>query len=379
MPETKNNSNYLNDWLKDTEEYKAGKTFEYVMENYGFKKEEILRLAGNESTIGTSPKAIKAAQETCSSSNFYDEPKAESLIQAIEEYYKLDTNKTSVVVGNGMDSIIDHLFLLFCDDNSSIIDLPPTFIYYKFAAQRRGVELVEIPREIQGDKFTVNANSIIESIKENTKIIFLCTPNNPDGGVIELSEIEKITKAAQEKNIIVFVDHAYVDFTDRDKYEGISLVKKYDNLIIGYTFSKAFGMAGYRVGYALMDKDLQKKFLSLSTPFLNTKPSIAAAKAALLDTDHYNKIIENNKEERPKLKAELEKLGFKSFESEANFILFYSETKSSSEILEALMKKGIIIREIKGIQDGTTELACLRVTIGTAEENQRFIKALAEI
>jgi len=349
------------------------------MEKYGFKKEEILRLAGNESTIGTSPKAIKAAKEVCSSSNFYDEPKAESLIKAIEEYHKLDNNKISTVIGNGMDSIIDHLFLLFCDEDSSIIDLPPTFIYYKFAAQRRGVEVIEVSREVKNNSFTINADTVINSIKDNTKIIFLCTPNNPDGGIIELEDIEKITKLAQEKNIIVFVDYAYIDFTDRNKYEDISLIEKYNNLILGYTFSKAFGMAGYRVGYALMDKELQSKFLSLTTPFLNTKPSIAAAKEVLLDKDHYNKIIENNNQERPKLKADLEKFGFTCFNSAANFILFHHPDKSSSEILEKLLAKGIIIREIRGIKQDSSKLNTLRVTIGKPEENKRFLEALKQV
>lgn len=378
MSNTNTKPNYLNKWLEDTKEYQAGKTFEYIEEKYGFKREEILRLAGNESTIGTSPQAIKAAQDACESSNFYDEPKSESLIKALENYHQIDISKIGIVAGNGMDSIIEHCLALFCNKESSIINLSPTFIYYEFAAKRAGIEIIDAPRKLEDSSFKICADSLIQSIKANTKLIFLCSPNNPDGSVISLEDIEKITKAALEKEIIVFLDHAYIDFTDKKKYEAKHLIERYPNLILGYTFSKAFGMAGYRVGYALMEKELQKKFLALTTPFLISKVSIAGAKAALLDKAHYQKILDNNFSEKPKLKSALEKLGFTCLNSEANFLLFYSD-KNSKDLLEAFMSKGIIIREIQGITHKSSKLNALRVTIGSPEENLRFIKALKEI
>jgi histidinol-phosphate aminotransferase len=387
VEETQNSSSYLNPWLKNIEEYQAGKTFEYVTNRYGWKQDDILRLAGNEATIGTSPMAIKAAQEACLSSNFYDEPKAESLIEDLELYHQIDQTKHGIVVGNGMDSIIEHALMLFCNKQSSIIDCPPSFIYYQFAARRQGIEIINAARKLENKRLYINTKNIIEKIQTNTKMIFLCSPNNPDGAVIDLDSIEAVCKVAIEKNIIVFIDHAYIDFTNKNKYEAKSLLEKFDNIIIGYTFSKAFAMAGFRVGYGIMAKELQKKFLSLMTPFLNSKASVAAAKVALKDAEHLNSIINNNNTELIKVNNELTKLGFLCFESEANFLLFTPNSELTTrlrldpnllmnKILENLLSEGIIIRQIKNLKLNSSYHPCARVTIGRPEENQRFLKAL---
>ncbi|MBT6842389.1 MAG: aminotransferase class I/II-fold pyridoxal phosphate-dependent enzyme [Candidatus Melainabacteria bacterium] len=396
----------FNSWLATSGEYQAGKTFEYVMEKYGLQRSEIIRLAGNESTIGTSPKAIKAAQEAAASSNYYDEPQSESLIQALENKFAssgLDMSKLGVVVGNGMDSIIEHLLGIFCDSSSSIVNYSPTFIYYDFAAKRRGIEIIDVPR-------TKPVTAILEAVKENTKLVFLCTPNNPDGSVVAVDEIEKLARELEKKNIILFIDHAYIDFanhrynvqnlfeklpdarlatkemaelaelpmmTSLEEYNaaggGLRIDSQYPNLVIGYTFSKAYAMAGFRVGYGLMSKELQARYLKLNTPFLCAKASLAAAKVALEDEAHFNKIIKNNNKQKPYLMAELIKLGYKPYESHANFILFEAKVKAN-EVLEKLMSQGIIIRAIPNVSD-----FALRVTIGTAVENQKFIEALANV
>ena len=200
-------------------------------------------------------------------------------------------------------------------------------------------------------------------------MIFLCSPNNPDGSVVELEDIKKLAKVCQEKGIVLFVDHAYIEFTDRDKYDARSILKDYPSMIIGYTFSKAYAMAGFRVGYALMHEELQEQFLTLLTPFLIAKPSIAAAEAALEDKEHLQKILDNNAKQKPWLEAELKALGFKVFISEANFLLVKSDKK---DVFEGFLKKGSIIREMKAID-------ALRITIGTVEENQRLVNALKEI
>lgn len=389
----------LNPWLLNSKEYAAGKTFEYVMEKYGFKREEILRLAGNETTLGISQQAIEAAIQAINGSNFYDEPNSESLVVEIEHKLAkegLDLNKAGVVVGNGMDSIIEHLFMLFTDSQSSIIDLPPTFTYYQFTAKRHGVELINIPRqEIKQGKFlgyAIDIEQIKKSIKANTKMVFLCSPNNPDGSVIEKSQIEDLAKYLLTKNILLFVDHAYVDFCDRSKYDATLLVNQYPNLIVGFTFSKAYALAGFRVGYAVVPQALKQKYFTHMTPFLCSRPSIAAAKAALQDQTHLQKIIKSTQAERETLGLELLGLDFEVFDTQSNFYLIrpnpallarlqesYSQdslgTKSIADyVLEKLMSKGIIVRAMNSVSPET-----LRITIGTPEENKRLIKSLKEI
>ncbi len=367
----------LNPWLQGDSSYKAGKTFEYVIEKYGFKRDEILRLAGNEATLGTSPLAIKAAQEASLSSNFYDEPYSESLIEALQEVFSKEGCKLKelgIVCGNGMDAILEHCFTLFTKPDRSIVVASPSFSYYKFAAQRRGVEVIDAQRQIEelgkSKRYKIDAESIIKTIQDNTSLVFLCTPNNPDGSVVSLEEIKKLADYCLEKNIIVFVDHAYIEFQNRDIFDARKIIADYPNMIIGYTFSKAYAMAGFRVGYGLMHKSMQAKFLSSLGPFLISKASIAAAKAALLDHEHTQKIINTNKQEKPLVCQGFEDLGYQYYQSEANFVLFETQ-ENSSELLEKLMSKGIITRVMS---PGT-----MRVTIGSRQENQRFLTALKDV
>ncbi len=377
MEDSCNITNRLNSWLQGTEEYQAGKTFEYVMQRYGFKREEILRLAGNESTIGTSPLAIKAAEETIKSSNFYDEPRSESLTGNLEEHFKargFDMQRLGVVVGNGMDSIIDHVLKLFTSEQSAIMNFSPSFIYYEFAAKRKGVSILDVPRLLIKNtselSYQIDFKRALEMIKPQVKVVFLCSPNNPDGSGVSVADIEGFAAELSKKGVILFVDHAYIEFADNE-YDASKLVEKYSNVIIGYTFSKAYALAGFRVGYALMARELKAKYLTLITPFLCSRPSLAAAKAALADSNHLQQIIANNASGKIFLKAELEKLGAQVYDSQANFLLFEHKSNPAAILLEKLMAKGIIIRAISAVSN-----YALRVTIGKPEENQRFIEAL---
>lgn len=391
----------LNPWLLNSKEYAAGKTFEYVMEKYGYKREEILRLAGNESTLGVSPKALEAAKAALPESNFYDEPASEPLVEALEKKFQqegFDLNQVGVVVGNGMDSVIDHILMLFANSSASVINLPPTFIYYQFVMQRLGIEVIDVPRKLTNDgallSYEIDLAAVKNSVKANTKLVFLCTPNNPDGGITEKSLIEDLAKFLLERNIILFVDHAYIDFSEK-KYNATDLIKKYPNIVIGFTFSKAYALAGFRVGYALVSKEIQKQYFSHMTPFLCSRASIAAAKAALADQEHLSKIVESNKVQRELLKDKFLELGFEVFNTQSNFYLIRPGVELSKKLsedwiasspsapchdtladylLEKLMSKAIIIRAMKSVSPSS-----LRVTIGTAEENQRLLKALTEI
>ncbi len=375
---TFNYNNFFNPWLKETEIYQAGKTFEYVMQTYGYSRDQILRLAGNETTLGMSPLALKAAQDALPSSNFYDEPHSEFLIKAIEDHFSqegINTSELGVVVGTGMDSVIEHCLINFTNINDSIVNLPPTFIYYDFAARRRGIEIINVNRDLVEKQdllsFQVSLDKILKALKPNTKMVFLCSPNNPDGSIIELDFIEKLAEALLQKNIIIFVDHAYIEFCDRARYDARQIIHKYPNMIIGYTFSKAYALAGFRVGYGLMHKDLQIKYLSLNTPFLCSRPGLAAARSALEDKEHLQKIIDNNSRNKPFLVKGLLRLGYKVYESYSNYVLAEHYTKSAVDVVEHLMSRGIIVRAIKSVNSKT-----LRITVGTDLERERLLNEL---
>jgi histidinol-phosphate aminotransferase len=396
------NNNYrLNPWFSDANSYAAGVTFEELMAKYGFKREEILRLAGNESTIGISPKAIKAAQEALLSSNYYDEPNCEELMDALIDDFKDSTphiDKLGFVIGNGMDKVIEHILCLSVKAGDTVINFNPTFDFYSFCTLKMGGKVLDLGREPEDfqpcvKNLTINIDKHEAQTGSKVKLMFLCTPNNPTGNILNLNEIEDIANICEEKGIILFVDHAYIEFTDRETFEATKIIHKYPHMVIGYTFSKAYALAGYRVGYALMHQKLKDIYLKYNTPFLCAKPSLQAAKAAIRDSEHFKKIIENNNSERPKVSQALSGLGFKVYSSYTNFVLFEisenldeqrklaiyerldkeaRETDITGAVMEYLFSKGIILRRSK-----ITSNYAIRMTIGTEAENQRVLKALA--
>lgn len=368
-------SHNINPWIQKIEAYGAGKTFEEVIKAYGFEEKQILRLASNETTIGTSPKAIEAAITAAFRSNYYDEPKSESLVHALERKFEndgVDMSKVGVVVGNGLDNIMEHLARLFLSKDSSVITCPPTFVYYNLVAKWVGSEVINVPRNIK-DNFNLNIDEILSTVKDDTRILFLCSPNNPTGHIIPIEQIETLAKNLLERDVLLFVDHAYIEFTD-PAYDAKHLIAKYPNIITGYTFSKAYAMAGFRVGYALMSKGLQQEYMKVITPFACARASIAAAKAALEDTEHLKKVVDINNKGKEYLYKELDRLGFEYHKTEANFIIMRNLKDTADEILDKLLKQAIIVRAAK-----TVCPYCIRVTIGTDAENQRLVEALEKL
>ncbi len=365
----------INSWILSAEAYPAGKTFEEVAQQYGLKESEILRLAGNETTLGPSPRAIKAAQKELERSNFYGEPFSESLTRKLESKFKVDANKAGIVVGNGMDSVLDHLASLLLDSKSSIVIQSPTFAYYKSIAERAGVEIIDVarnsPESSVGAAYNVDAERIVAAIQDNTKIVFLCTPNNPTGNSFSRTEIEYLAVETQKRNIYLFVDEAYIDFSRHSSV--VDLVSRYPNLIVGRTFSKAFALAGFRVGYALMSAELKREYNKIMVPFLVSRASLAAAEAALDDEGHLKRVLDTVTKGREQLYKEFIRLKIEHYPSDGNFILFKT-AKPAGEIIEGLAKQGLIIRAQKAVCP-----RALRVTVGAEKENKRFIKALTNV
>jgi len=361
----------INPWIISADPYPSGKTFEEVAAQYGIKESQILRLAGNETTLGPSPRAIKAARQELERSNFYGEPFAETLTHKLELKYQLDTNKAGVVVGNGMDSVLDHLASLLLGPDSSIVNTPPTFVYYDAIAKRTGAEIINVKRKNTADAaYITDIEDILRAIKANTRIIFACTPNNPSGNSLSRNEIEHLAAETLKRNVYLFIDEAYIEFSRH--LSVYDLVHKYPNLIVGRTFSKAYALAGYRVGYAIMARGLVNEYKKIMTPFLVARASMAAAISALEDTSHLDKVIKTAIKGREQLEKALRELKLEQYPSDANFILFKT-TKPAAEIIEGLASRGIIIRAQKHVCD-----RALRVTVGTDSENKRFIKALKE-
>ena len=241
----------------DIEEYVPGRSIEEIASTYGLKPESIIKLGSNENPLGPSPKAVKALIEAAPGANIYPSADAHELREALSKYTGFPVSNI-VASGPGMDGLLDGLCRIIIEKGDEVIVPIPTFSYYELPARACGAEPVFIRRN---QDFSLNPEKILEAVSPRTKIIFLCSPNNPSGNLLPEADLRKII---ENTDALVFVDEAYVEFADRNL---AALVNEYDNVAVGRTFSKVFGLAGLRLGYGIMPEWLTKEYLRAATPF----------------------------------------------------------------------------------------------------------------
>ena len=332
--------------------YVAGKGFLEISRKYGLKPETIVKLGSNENPYGPSPRVAEAMAAV--SPERYPEP--EELIASIAAYTGFP--EEMIIIGAGMDGVMDTLTRLFLDTADRTFIPTPTFSYYEILTVTAGATPVLAPR---GSDFNAP-----ESIPPGTKMAFLCSPNNPTGNVIGEEEVRALLESTEA---IVFLDEAYVEFADRNL---IRLVERYDNLVVGRTLSKAFGLAGMRLGYAVAPQWIADQYRRAAPPFYAIScASVAAGTAALSDLPFMRRTVEKIQSERKRLQK-----ATGAHPSQANFL--YLETRQDSrEYVERFLSKGIIIRDCRSFL-GAGEHH-VRVTVGTPSENDRFLSAFQEI
>lgn len=344
----------------DIEEYVPGKSIEEIASAYGLDPATIIKLGSNENPLGPSPKAVQALIDTAPLANIYPSADAIELREALSKYTGFPVSNL-VASGPGMDGLLDGLCRLLIEKEDEVIVPTPTFSYYELPAKACGGKPIFVRRN---PDFSLNPEKILKAESSKTKIIFLCSPNNPSGNLIPEADLRKIL---ENTNALVLIDEAYVEFAARNL---AGLVREYDNLIIGRTFSKAFGLAGLRLGYGIMPEWLVKEYIRAATPFSVSLPAVKAGIAALSDTNHLRKSIEITKEGREYLK---EKIPFKVYPSQANFVLVDVAPLKAKAVTENLLKKGIIVRSCDSFREAGNTF--IRVTVGTAEQNEKVIKA----
>lgn len=352
--------------VKEIKEYVPGKSIEEIAKKYGLAPEKIIKLGSNENPLGPSPHAVKAIKENAGKIHIYPPKDAFELRKAISGCTGYPANSI-VVSGSGEDGIVDTVMRLFISSGAENIIPVPTFSYYEIATLANGGKPVFVMR---GNDFNIAPEKILAQVNENTRMIFLCSPNNPSGNTICEADAREILESV---NAIVFIDEAYADFSEHNL---MGLVKEYDNLIVGRTFSKIFGLAGLRMGYAVVPEWIGREYLKVMTPFSVDVLSLAAGIAALNDRAHLKKTIETVKKGRVQLSKGLESL-CKVYPSEANFILIDVSPRTAAEVSESLLKKGIIVRDCTSFRGAGQSL--IRITVGTEEQNTRVIDALSSI
>lgn len=271
----------------------------------------------------------------------------------------------NIFLGNGSDEAIDILFRAFCNPGSdNVITVPPTYGMYEVSANINDVEVRKI--KLNTD-FQLNMEGIAEAIDEHTKIIFICSPNNPTGNSINRNDIETILA---NFNGLVVIDEAYINYSRQKTF--IQELTEYSNLVVLQTLSKAWGLAGLRVGMAFASEEIIEIFNKVKPPYNINEASQSLALEALQNVEQVNNWIKETVEEREKLKSELNNLEsvLTIYPSDANFILV--KTIKPKEIYQFMVNRGIIVRDRSKVElcEG-----CLRITIGTPDENELLIEA----
>jgi len=351
--------------VQEIKEYVAGKNIEEVAASFGIDEKSIIKLASNESCLGASPRAIEAIRQAACDAHVYPSVDAIELREALSARHGVPVN--NIVCGNGMDAVIETLLRAFLESGDETIIPLPAFSYYENVTRFCGAKPVYCSRR---SDFSLDVDAVLEKVTGRTKFVFITSPNNPTGNLTPVEDIKSIASAIEG---IVFVDEAYIDFAGSGE-SALKIMKEYDNVAIGRTMSKAWGLAGMRIGYGVIPDWIFKEYMKVSTPFALSRIAIAAALASLKDEEHYRRTVETVTAEREYL---LEKLPFKVYPSEANFVLMDSTPYTSKHLVNEAMKRGVILRDCASFREMGDKY--VRITVGTREQNVRLVEVLAEI
>ncbi|WP_027701986.1 histidinol-phosphate transaminase [Metaclostridioides mangenotii] len=352
----------LRNTVKDLNQYIPGEPIEKVKEKYGV--DEIIKLASNENPLGASPKAIKAMKDMLDISHLYPDPEANDLRRKLA--FSLGLKQDNFIIANGADNIITLLGEGFVNKDDEVIYCSPSFPSYRTAIIKNEGIPVEVPLT---PDYKYNLDGILEKLNSKTKAIFICNPNNPTGTLLDDKELDDFIKKVPE-NVITVIDEAYIEFIEDKNYkDSADYVKDNKNVVVVRTFSKIYGLAGLRVGYAIANSDIIKSLFMVRETFAANRIAISGAVAALDDEEFLIETYNVNKEGKGYLKREFINMGFDVVDSQANFL--YVDMKTDiDKLFEDLKKKGFVIRPSK---------THVRVTIGTMEQNKKFINALKDV
>jgi histidinol-phosphate aminotransferase len=298
----------------------------------------------------------------------YPDPKQQNLRELIAEWRGVRPH--NVFTGVGSDEGIDLLYRIFCRPGKDrVLTTPPTYGMYKVSANIHDISVDGAL--LDGKGFRLRADEVLDAVKPNTKMLFLCSPNNPTGNTFASSSIRKVI---EEFKGIVIIDEAYIDFSDQESWA--SKVAKYPNLVVLQTLSKSFGLAGIRLGITYAQEEIINYMMKVKAPYNISKVTAKKAIEGLQNWETVQFRVEAIKKERKQLKGRLEQLKIvqQVYESDANFLL--AKFNDARNIYNQLTKQNIIIR-YRGDQPLCEN--CLRITVGTPDENEQLISALKSI
>jgi histidinol-phosphate aminotransferase len=347
--------------------YKPGRSIEEIQRQYGVQ--DVIKLASNENPLGASPKALAVLSESFAKVNFYPDGQCFNLRNALAQ--KLDVKPDQIIVGNGEDGLILETCMAFLDENSEVIMSKSSFPVYDIYSSGMRARLVKTPLK----NYCLDLDAMADAITGNTKIIFVCNPNNPTGTTNSAAEVNRFLDRVPD-GVLVILDEAYLEYVDDANFpDSLSYVREgRQNVVVMRTFSKIYGLAGLRLGYAIGSPATLTHLYCVKEPFSVNMLAQVAGEAALGDDEFLERTLAVNRSGRDYLYKEFDRLDLSYLKTQANFILVELGPRAG-EIVESLMQKGVIIRPC-----GAYDLpAFARISIGSAEQNQRLIKTLEEV
>lgn len=329
-----------------------------------------VKLASNENPIGPSPKAMDALKRYLSGEcdlHRYPEGSGYYLKDALAKKLGCNISQDELILGNGSNELLDIAVRTFMGPGDEAVMAKPSFVVYSMAVQAVGGRSVEVPL---AKDYSHDLSAMADAVTEKTKIVFIANPNNPTGAINRRAEFTDFIKRIPD-GVLVIVDEAYYEYvTDADYPNTLKYFRDGMDILVLRTFSKAYGLAGLRIGYGIGKKEILQEMNKVRAPFNTSTAAQLAALYALSDEEHLKKSITVNEEGKEYLYKELDALNLCYVPTQANFI-YMPFKRNAREIYESLLRKGVIIRPM-GLEE-------IRVTVGLPEENIRFVEAMKKI
>ncbi|MFO7559053.1 MAG: histidinol-phosphate transaminase [Desulfobacterales bacterium] len=353
---------YIPEYIQSIKPYTPGKPMEELEREYGIR--DSIKLASNENPLGPSPMAVKAAAAALQNAHRYPEGSGYYLTRKLSE--TLNLSPGNIVLGNGSDDVIGMLTKAFLRPGDEAIMPQPSFLMYEILVQSVGAVPVPVPLS----SLRIDLFAMVDKVTPKTRMIFLTHPNNPTGTILLEKEFQSFIKRIPEE-ILLVIDEAYIEFVrEPSALNSMKTMGPDSRVVILRTFSKAYGLAGFRVGYGLMAEKLARVLQKIRQPFNVNSLAQAAALAALDDTEFFAKTLKLVHEGLDFMYAALDRMGVSYFPSQANFFLI--RVGDADDVYEKLLRKGVIVRSMTSYGFPDT----IRLTIGLESENRRFLNAL---
>jgi len=356
--------------LENIKTYEAGKPIELVVREFGIAPQNVVKLASNENPIGTSPAVKQAIIDNAGKAHLYPDDSMFELKAVLASKYVV--NEDNIIIGAGSDQVLEFISRVVLDEKSSVLMSAVTFAMYEIYAKQMGAKIYRTA------SYAHKYDEFMEAYEmHKPKIIYLCTPNNPTGDATSKDEVLKIINAVDKETLIV-VDGAYMEYAAaKDSKYAIEPndILSFPNVIYLGTFSKAYGLGGMRVGYGIADSEMIEQLYKMRPPFNISTLSLASAIEAGKDETFVEESIILHQEQIQRYEAFAKENGFTYIESYTNFITYlFSDDMDSTKIADDLLKRGVIIRNL-----ASYGMNAMRITVGTAKQNDIFFKHFLEV